>query len=336
MVRKGSRNLITDVTGLRVGNAADAGAITGTTVLVADKPFPAVVDIRGGAPGTRETDLLDPFNLVGQVDAIVLSGGSVFGLESASGVVSGLTAAGRGFRMSPSAHPVPLVPAAILFDLTNGGDKSWGENPPYRALGRAAFDAASDSFALGNAGAGLGARAGAYKGGLGSASSVTDDGFTVGALVAVNSLGSPVIPGTDVMWPFPFEQDGEFGGRRLRAPHASDLDLPDDMKGALPGQATTIGIIAVDADVTRVELQRIVVMAADGFARALRPVHTPFDGDLLFAVATGARPIGEPRQRNVMRLGSIAADTLSRAIARGVYEAATLGAMRSYRETFRT
>src|SRR6201996_476890 len=200
MVRKGGRTLITDVTGLRVGNAADASAITGTTVLVAEKPMSAVVDIRGGAPGTRETDLLDPFNLVGQVDAIVLSGGSVFGLEAASGVVSGLTAAGRGFRMSPSAHPVPLVPAAILFDLANGGDKSWGEEPPYRVLGRKAFDAASDTFTLGNVGAGLGARAGAYKGGLGSASSVTDDGFTVGALVAVNSVGSPLVPGSDVFW----------------------------------------------------------------------------------------------------------------------------------------
>lgn len=336
MVRPGARNLITDVPGLRVGNAQDPDAITGATVLTADVPFAAVVDIRGGAPGTRETDVLDPANLVGMADAIVLSGGSVYGLDAASGVSDALRQAGRGFRMTPAAPPAPIVPAAILFDLTNGGNKDWPGETPYRALGRAAFESAGETFPLGNIGAGLGARAGAYKGGLGSASAVTDDGFAIGALVAVNALGSPLIPGSDVFWAFPFEQDGEFGSRRPRGALASDLDLPADMKGAIrPGTNTTIAIVALDADVTRIELKRIAVMAADGFARALRPAHTPFDGDLVFAVTTAARAVPEPRARHLMRLGSIAADTLSRAIARGVYEAKSLGPMTSYQDTFR-
>ncbi|MBV9903073.1 MAG: P1 family peptidase, partial [Alphaproteobacteria bacterium] len=189
-------------------------------------------------------------------------------------------------------------------------------------------------FPLGNVGAGLGARAGLYKGGLGSASAVTDDGFAVGAIVAVNSLGSPLIPGTDVFWAFPFEQNGEFGGRRLKGDVSGEIDLPADIKGTLPRQNTTIAAVAVDAEVSGVELKRIVIMAQDGFARALRPVHTPFDGDIVFAFATGKKKLPEPRARAIMRLGSIASDTLSRAVARGVYEAASLGAMKSYRDTF--
>ena len=334
MVRPGVRNLITDVAGLRVGHAEDHVACTGTTVLIADEPFIAVADMRGGAPGSREIEVLDPINLVGRADAIVLSGGSVYGLDAASGVVAALRDVGRGYRLSPQAPPAPIVPAAILFDLVNGGDKAWGAQSPYYRLGQTAFAAAGVNFRLGNAGAGLGARAGIYKGGLGSASAETDDGFSVGALAAVNSLGSPLLPGTDVFWAFPFEQNGEFGGRRLEGDFARDLDLPSDMKSAQPGENTTIAIVAVDADVTSVELKRIAIMAGDGFARALRPVHTPFDGDIVFAAATGRRAVGEPRARNLMRLGSIAADCLSRTIARGVFEAETLGEMTSYRETF--
>ncbi|HEY0301304.1 MAG TPA: P1 family peptidase, partial [Rhizomicrobium sp.] len=268
----------------------------------------------------------------GGADAIVLSGGSAYGLDAPAGVVALLRAQGRGVPFG--GVQVPIVPGAILFDLVNGGDKDWGAETPYRLLGRAAAEEASLAFALGNAGAGLGARAGIYKGGLGSASSVTEDGFTVGALVAVNSLGSPLIPGTDVFWSFPFEMDKEFGGRRLGAEIAAVSDLPDDMKGARPKENTTIAVVAVDAEVSGVELKRIAIMAADGFARALRPVHTPFDGDVVFAIATARRPLGETRPRQVMRLGAIAADTLARAIARGVYEAQTLGEMKSYRDTF--
>jgi len=332
MVVPGPRNLITDVAGLRVGNAEDHRIRTGTTVVLADSLSPAVVDVRGGAPGTRDTDALDPVAIDGGADAIVLSGGSVYGLDAPAGVTSLLREQGRGVLFG-GVH-VPIVPGAILFDLTNGGDKNWGAETPYRALGRAAAEAAALSFTLGNAGAGFGARAGAYKGGLGSASAVTADGLTVGAVAAVNSLGSPLIPGTDVFWTFPLEQNGEFGGRRLKGDVAVDLDLPDDMKGAAPKRNTTVAVVAVDADVSPIELKRIAIMAQDGFTRALRPVHTPFDGDVVFAFATSKRMLPEPRQRQIMRLGSIAADTLARAIARGVYEAATLGVMKSYRDSF--
>ncbi len=335
MIRPGPRNLITDVSGLSVGQAEDHKVRTGVTVVMTDAPSNAVVDVRGGAPGSRETDVLDVVNLVGQVDAIVLSGGSVYGLDAPSGVMSVLRRAGRGYAPAAGVPAAPIVPAAILFDLANGGEKNWGEEAPYRALGLRAAESASAEFVLGNAGAGLGARAGAYKGGLGSASAVSDEGFTVGALVAVNSLGSPLIPGTDVFWAFPFEMDNEFGGRRLKADFRDVASgLPPDMRGAQARTHTTIAIVATDADVSRVELKRIAVMASDGMARAIRPAHTPFDGDIVFAVATGKRPISEPRQREVMRLGNIAGDCLARAIARGVYEAKTQGDAQSYREVF--
>jgi L-aminopeptidase/D-esterase-like protein len=335
MVRAGARNLITDVAGLRVGHADDARLRSGVTVLVADNPMSAVCDIRGGAPGTRDVATLDAVSLVGQADAVVLSGGSAFGLDAPAGVTSVLRARGRGFAIAPGAPLVPIVPGAILFDLANGGEKDWGEEPPYRALGAAAVTAAADDFALGTSGAGYGAVAGKYKGGLGSVSAVTDDGFTVGALAAVNAVGSPLIPGTDVFWAFPFEQNGEFGGRRLGRDVALDLDLPDDMKGARPQENTTIAIVATDAALTRPELARMAVMAADGFARALRPVHTPFDGDIVFAVSTAKNELGPLRARDVMRLGNIAADCIARAIARGVYEAKSLGNIKSYRDTFK-
>ncbi|HEY5239704.1 MAG TPA: P1 family peptidase [Rhizomicrobium sp.] len=336
MIRPGARNLITDVASLRVGQAHDASARTGVSVLVTDEPAAAAVDVRGGAPGTRETEALDPVGLVGMADAIVLSGGSVYGLDAASGVTAWLAGQGRGFRVAPHAPPAPIVPSAILFDLINGGDKNWGAVPPYRALGIAAAENAGADFALGNAGAGFGAVAGAYKGGIGSASSVSDDGFTVGALVAVNAVGSPLIPGTDVFWAFALEQNNEFGGRKATTPFAQlDLDLPADMKGApKPGANTTIAIVATDADFSRLELKRIAIMAADGFARALRPVHTPFDGDTVFALATAKRPIAEPRPLHVMRIGHMAADCLARAIARGVYEAQTIAQLKGYRDAF--
>lgn len=335
MAKPGRRNLITDVEGLLVGNADDARMRTGVTVLLCEHAMPAVADIRGGAPGTRDVEGLDPVSLVEGVDAITLAGGSTFGNDAPSGVQAWLKKHGRGFEIRPGAPRVPIVPGTILFDLANGGDKNWGEAPPYRKLARKAVENASRTFSLGNVGAGMGAVSGAYNGGLGSASAVTDDGFTVGALAAVNSLGSPVIPGTDVFWAFPFEQNGEFGGRRLRAPLPHlDLDLPRDIKGGHPLENTTIAIVATDAQLTRVELKRMAIMAHDGFARALRPVHTPFDGDLVFAVSSAKRPIGAQRQQEAMRLGSIAADCLARAIARGVYEAETMGELKSYRDVF--
>ncbi len=336
MAGPGPRNLITDVAGLRVGQAEDVQARTGVSVVLGDAPFMAVADIRGGAPGTRDVEALEPVGLVEAIDAICLSGGSAFGLDAPGGVQSWLAAQGRGFEIAPGAPLVPVVSGAILFDLANGGNKDWGETPPYRALGARAVAQAGTDFALGNAGAGFGAVAGRYKGGIGSASWVTDDGFTLGALVAVNAVGSPVMPGTDAFWAWPFEQGREFGGRRPQTgmPPVSG-ELPDDLKGAVRARAnTTIAIVATDAVLTKVELKRLTIMAADGFARALRPVHTPFDGDLLFGVSTAKKEIGAARPREVMRLGHAAGDCLARAIARGVYAAETLGSTQSYRTIF--
>ena len=337
MMQTGKRNLITDVDGLLVGQAEDHAARTGVTVILAEKAVVAAVDVRGGAPGTVGTDTLDPVNLVGAVDAVVLSGGSSYGLESPSAVTTRLGAEGRGFRFAPTMPSAPIVPGAIIFDLANGGDKNWGMKPPYAALAVSALGNASGDFALGNAGAGLGAVAGLYKGGTGSASVVTGHGFTVGAIVIVNSVGSPVIPDTDVFWAFPFEQGGEFGGRRL-TPGFEPVGaaLPSDIKTpARPGANTTIALIATDAELAAVELKRLAIMAADGFARALRPVHTPFDGDTVFALASGKVPLGEPRPFQLMQLGNAAADCLARAIARGVYEAETICELRSYRDYFK-
>lgn len=320
---RGPRNLITDVAGLKVGQAEDEAARSGVTVILPDDPAVCACDVRGGAPGTRETDALAPENLVAEADAVVLSGGSVYGLAAADGVTAALGAAGRGYRLAASAGvPVsPIVPAAILYDLANGGDKGWGETPPYRALGMAAARAAGDSFRLGTAGAGYGAMAGRLKGGIGSASAVGEEGFTVGAIVAVNSYGAATAPGGRSFWAAPFELGGEFGGLGAAGLAAG----PDDWglaKGPPTGRAnTTIACVATDAALTPAEAKRFAIMAQDGFARALRPAHSPFDGDVVFAFATARRPLPERRMLSVARLGALAADCLARAIARGVYEA---------------
>jgi L-aminopeptidase/D-esterase-like protein len=341
MSNPGKRNLITDVNGIKVGNAGDITALTGVTVLTTPGRAVAGVEQRGGAPGTRETDLLDPSCMVDAVDAIVLSGGSVYGLDAASAVTNLLGAQGKGFKLGDSPLVAPIVPAAILFDLRNGGDKAWGEEPPYRALGREALNAAGDAFELGNQGAGLGALSGAYKGGLGSASLVTSDGYEVGALVAVNSFGSPVMPGSKTLWAAPYALGEELG----RAPfgdgvtHGKVLDFPHDTKaGALPGMNTTIGIVAVNATLTSTEAGRLATMAEDGLARALRPIHTPMDGDTVFAVATGTKPHDEAQKvtgdigaATLARLGLIAADCLTRACGRAIWQAESVGAHKSFR-----
>ncbi|MBC7137511.1 MAG: P1 family peptidase [Defluviimonas sp.] len=311
-MRPGARNLITDVAGLRVGNAADAWLRSGATVLVGDAPFTAAVHVMGGAPGSRETDLLAPDKLVQLVDALVLSGGSAFGLDAASGVADGLRALGRGFVAGDQR--VPIVPGAILFDLANGGDKGWTENP-YKPLGRAALAAAAEDFALGTAGAGSGATCHGLKGGLGSASAVLDGGLTVGALVAVNALGSVTVGEGPQFWAAPWELEREFGGLGL-PPRFAPAEEP--LPGKRPGEATTIAIIATDAALTQAQAQRLAIAAHDGMARAIVPSHTPFDGDLVFAAATGAKPMPDPLT-DPFRLGHAAASCLARAIARAVY-----------------
>ena len=327
MLKPGALNLITDVEGLTVGNATDEKVQTGVSVLRCAQAFVSAVDVRGGAPGVRETDTLAPENLVGRSDAIVLTGGSVFGLAAADGVASALSQDNVGLRIGEKGPAIPVVPAAVLHDLANDGDKNWGEEPPYRALGAAAVKNASDKFDLGAVGAGRGAMAGSLKGGLGSASIVLDQGITVGALVAANPVGSVVTDDGKTFYAWPWEHDGEFGGQQ--PPTAKDGCDPFPAHSRLnkkpqAGANTTIAIVATNADLTNVEAKRVAMMAHDGIARAVRPAHTPFDGDIVFAVATAAQSApADPLARASMtaRIGAAAGDCLARAIARAVYEA---------------
>lgn len=313
----GPRNLITDVIGLKVGNAQNQELKSGTTVLLGDVPMTAGVHVMGGAPGTRETDMLAPDRLVSQVDAVVLSGGSAFGLDAASGVVEGLRAAGRGFAVGDAK--VPIVPAAILFDLLNGGDKSWTTSP-YPALGRAALEAADLLFDLGSAGAGTGATAAQLKGGLGSASFVLPQGYTVGALVAVNPLGAVTTPSSRKFWAAPFEVGDEFGGLGVDTRTGLADGTSTTKLDMTQGANTTIAIVATDAPLSKPQCTRLATAAHDGMARAIVPSHTPFDGDLVFALSTGQ---GAPLEdMNIaLQIGHAASLTLARAIARGVHAA---------------
>ncbi|MCO6416450.1 P1 family peptidase [Siccirubricoccus sp. KC 17139] len=331
-IRPGPRNRITDVAGILVGNAEDCRIRTGTTVIYPVVRCAAAADIRGGGPGTLNIHALDPTSLSNEVDAIVLSGGSMYGHDAAGAVVAALGARGRGISFGGAV--VPVVPGAILFDLANGGDKAWGEIPPYAALGRAALASVGEEFALGNAGAGYGARAGALKGGLGSASCVTPDGLTIGALVAVNSFGSVVMPGTNRFWAGPWEMEAEFGDLGPPPPGwQGEAEMPLPPGSALnPMANTTLAVVAVDAALSKAEAQRLAIMAQDGLARAIRPIHTPFDGDSIFVLATGKVPLTGPAM--LARLGHLAADTLARAVARGVYEAESLGDRPGWREAF--
>jgi L-aminopeptidase/D-esterase-like protein len=291
------RNLITDVAGLKVGHAGDLGLGSGTTVIVFDEPAVASVDVRGGGPGTRETELLNPAQTVPGIDAIVVSGGSAFGLDAASGVQAWLREQGRGFAIGQAR--VPIVPGAVLFDLLRGGNKNWGRFPPYREFGYAAAAKAALDFGLGSFGAGTGATTVNYKGGLGSASARTADGITIGALAAVNAVGSRGLP----------EQ-------------VSPQMLEPVIKG-VPGANTTLVVVATDAILTKAQAHRLAVMAQTGMSRAIYPVHSPLDGDTLFAAATGRRPLADPVFA-LTQLGTLAANVVTRAIARGVFAAEAL------------
>lgn len=337
-LRPGRLNLITDVDGITVGNAECATVRSGTTVILPETRCVAACDVRGGAPGTRETDSLDPTCLVDAVEAIVLSGGSVYGLEAMSGAVAWLGARGRGFRMGDVPCVSPVVPGAILFDLPNGGDKEWGETPPYRDWGMHACASAAKEFAIGNAGAGMGAMVGDLKGGLGSASAIAGE-LQVGALLAVNAFGSAVIPGTPHLWAAPYEIESEFGGRGW--PSAAPVATAEPFAGSrfdiapmTPGGNTTIGLVATNAALTKAEARRIAIMAQDGLARAVRPIHSHVDGDTIFTLATGTLELpkdGMDRLTALMRIGSIAADCVARSVGRAVYAAADLGNAVCYR-----
>lgn len=318
-MRTGSRNLITDVVGLRVGNASDSQIKSGCTAVLCDNPATAAVQVLGGAPGTRETDLLDPHNTVEAINALVLSGGSAFGLDAASGVQAALREKGIGFEVG--TQRIPIVPAAILFDMLNGGDKDWGRYPPYRELGYEAVQSASRDFALGTIGAGTGATVTGLKGGLGSASSLLECGTTIGALVAVNALGSVTIAKNAHFWAAPFEIGDEFGGLGLPHPLPADaVEIRTKFNDPVPQANTTIAVIATDLILTKAQAKRLAIAAHDGFARAIWPSHTPFDGDLVFALATGTSG-RTPEMAEFIDLCAAAASTMARAIARGVHAA---------------
>lgn len=329
--RYGPLNTIADVPGVLVGSAEDLDVRTGVTVITPPVRAVAAVDVRGGGPGTRETDLLAPENLVDAIDAIVLSGGSVYGLAAADGVVAALGAAGKGFVIAPGLKTAPIVPGAILFDLANGGSKDWGDNPPYARLGRQALAAVSAEVRQGSVGAGTGALAGALKGGLGSASIRLPGGGVVGALSAVNSHGSVVMPGTKAFWAWPWEIDGEFGGERPPPGFSADpFDWDGAKRNPAPRGNTTLAVIATDIALTPAQAKRVAVMAQDGLARSIRPVHTPFDGDCVFAFSTGALPLADPAPVSLTLIGAAAADCLARATARGVFEARPLAGERCW------
>lgn len=318
--RTGVRNLLTDVAGLRVGNAADARLKSGVTAIICDEPAVASVQVLGGAPGTRETDMLEPQNSVEAINALVLSGGSAFGLDAASGVQAALREQGIGFDVR--GIRIPLVPSAILFDLQNGGDKDWGRYPPYRDLGFEAANAAGLDFEIGTAGAGVGALTAGLKGGLGSASAVLPGGFTVAALAAVNPTGSVTVGRTRHFWAAPFEIGDEFGGLGFPSPmprDAQDISIKfRDTQQA--GANTTIAVVATDAVLSKAAAKRLAIAAHDGFARAIWPTHTPIDGDLVFSLATG-KAGKSPDPQEAIDLFATAGAVMARAIARGVYHA---------------
>ena len=329
------KNLLTDIAGVRVGHADDARLASGVTAVIFDKPAVASIDVRGGGPGTREDALLQLHSTVEAVDAIALSGGAALGLDAAGGVQAWLAEQGRGFRIREAV--IPIVPGAICFDLLNGGDKAWGRFPPYRDLGYAAAAAASGTFALGSAGAGMGATTANFKGGIGSASAATGDGVMVAALAVVNAVGSVTVGDGPWFWAAPFEIGGEFGHRGLPASFTPDM-LAARLKGgpvAAAAENTTLVVVVTDAILTKPQARRLAMIAQTGMARAIYPVHAPLDGDVVFAAATGEKPI-DPLF-GLTELGMVAANTVARAIARGVYLADALpfpDALPSWKQRF--
>lgn len=316
------KNLLTDIAGVRVGHADDARLASGVTAVIFDTPAVAAIDVRGGGPGTRESAALDLANTVERIDALTLAGGSAFGLEAGGGVQAWLAEHGRGFQIREAV--IPIVPGAICFDLLNGGDKAWGRFAPYRDLGYAAAAHAGADFALGSAGAGLGATTANFKGGIGSASASTPDGVKVAALAVVNAVGTVTVGDGPWFWAAPFEIDGEYGGRGL-PPSFTPQMLAMRIKGgaaATSVENTTLAVVVTDAILTKPQAKRLAMIAQTGFARAIYPVHAPLDGDVVFAAATGEKPI-DPLV-GLTELGMIAANAVARAIARGVYAATAL------------
>jgi L-aminopeptidase/D-esterase-like protein len=330
------KNLLTDIAGVRVGHADDAELASGVTAVMFDKPTVAAIDVRGGGPGIRDGALLDPVNVVEQIDAVALAGGSAFGLEAGGGVQAWLAEQGRGFRVREAV--IPIVPGAICFDLLNGGNKKWGRFAPYRELGyAAAATAAAGHFSLGSVGAGLGATVANLKGGLGSASAATPGGVRVAALAVVNAVGTVTVGDGPWFWAAPFEIGGEYGGRGSPPSFTPDM-LAMRLKGAAAATAaenTTLVVVVTDAILTKPQAKRLAMIAQTGFARAIYPVHAPLDGDVVFAAATGEKPV-DPLT-GLTELGMVAANVTARAIARGVHAATALpfpGALPAWKDRF--
>ena len=317
MTRPG--NIELPIAGLRIGHSHDENLNSGVTVIVPDAPAVASAHVVGGSPGTRETDLLNPQQMVERIDAIVLAGGSAYGLDAATGAQAWLREHDRGFPVV--SLRIPIVPAAILFDLNNGGDKHWGRYPPYRELGYTATSSLDTSTATGRVGCGYGATTAAGPGGLGVACQTLPCGASVISVMAVNAAGSPMIGDTRHFWAAAFERNGEFGGRGYPQDWPKDADVVRTKAGhSTAGMNTTIGVVITDGCISKVEAKQIAVMAHDGFARALYPVHSPGDGDLLFVLSTGAFDL-ERSELSLLTLGTVAANTVTRAIAQGVYAA---------------
>jgi L-aminopeptidase/D-esterase-like protein len=329
------KNLLTDISGVRVGHADDGALASGVTAVIFDRPAVAAIDIRGGGPGIREGAVLDLENTVEQIHGIALAGGSAFGLEAGGGVQAWLAEHGRGFAIGGAL--IPIVPGAICFDLLNGGDKAWGRFAPYRDFGYAAAAAAAEDFALGSVGAGLGATTATFKGGIGSASATTTGGIRVAALAVVNAVGSVTVGDGPWFWAAPFEAGGELGGHGLPPSFTSDM-LRMRIKGgaaATSMENTTLAVVVTDAALTKPQARRLAMMAQTGFSRAIYPVHAPLDGDVVFAAATGEKPV-DPLA-GLTELGMVAANVMARAIARGVYEATALpfpGALPAWKDRF--
>jgi L-aminopeptidase/D-esterase-like protein len=344
-LRPGRTNSLTDVPGVRVGHSMRRGEgwLTGTTVILpSDAGAVAGVDVRGGGPGTRETDLLDPRNAIERVHAIVLSGGSAFGLATVDGVMDELAQAGIGFPVGAAGEVVPIVPAAVIFDLGRGGDFT---KRPGADMGREAYLAARDGrggVEQGGVGAGTGAQAGGLKGGVGSASAVLPTGETVAALAVVNPVGSAVDPVTGELYSVRFGLGDEFAGmaapgeEEVAAARTAAAARADDGNGGRPGMATTVGVVATDATLTKAQCAKLSGIAHDGMARGLRPVHTMFDGDTVFSLATGERVAPDPR--GFFALLEAAADSFTRAIGYAMLAAQSVstpaGQWRSYRDAF--
>jgi L-aminopeptidase/D-esterase-like protein len=346
-VGPGPHNAITDVAGVLVGHyqRLSEGWATGTTVVLTPGGAVGGVDIGGGAPGTRETDLLAPSAMVERVHAVCFTGGSAYGLAAADGVMCWLGEHGIGLPVGDEPNEVvPIVPAAVLFDLKQN---AWGHRPD-ASFGYAACAAASDGpVAEGTVGAGTGATAGPVKGGIGTASVVLEGGFTVGVLVALNARGHAVDPGTGVPYAVGFGLADEFAA--WRPPDRVDIEAARERLQAAAKMAklnTTLVIVATDAVLTKAECTVLAGVAQDGVARAVRPTHTMFDGDLVFALATGTRPLeldttdayasGPSRAALVNDLAAAGADATSRAVVHAVLAASTVGASAAYRDLFPT